>query len=242
MSRIDVDPHGWGDAPVSNIEAVLKSTLECFETATGLAIAVDIRVKCLPGVPRTWYQPEPDGRIVVSLATQDRNWCQYVYQFSHELCHIATNYGSPQRSPEFGWLDEVICELASWTALRTLSNQWKVHPPFPNWKDYSSSIRKYRGETIDSYKKVADPKPLKQWFQSELPSLRANSIQREKNAKIGLAIMSYFYERGPGWSAAAKLNTWPVFPGTSVESFFADWMGATRESEPVLQGILKELI
>jgi hypothetical protein len=52
--------------------------------------------------------------------------------------------------------------------------------------------------------------PLKQWFQAELSSLRANSIQREKNAKIGLAIMPYFYEHGSGWKAAAKLNTWPL--------------------------------
>jgi hypothetical protein len=205
-------------------------------------ITLRLRVKYFPGVPLTWNQLDPDGRTVISLTAQDRNWCQYMYQFSHELCHVATNSDSSQRSPEFGWLDETICELASWTTLRTLSYQWKVHPPFPNWKDYSSSIREYRQGRIDYYKRSADPRPLKQWFESELSSLRENPIQREKNAKIGLAIMPYFYEYGSGWKEAAKLNTWPVFPGTSIKSFFADWAAAAREEESVLQVILEELI
>jgi hypothetical protein len=183
MKRIDVDPHGWGDAQVSDIEAVLTSTLECFETGTGVAVAVNVRVKHLPGAPLIWNQPDPDCRTVISLTAQDRNWGQYMYQFSHELCHVGTNCNCPLRSPEFCWLDETICELASWTTLTTLSNRWKVDPPFPNWKGYSSSIEEYRQETIDSYKKIVDPRPLRQWFQSESSSLRKNSTQREKNAK-----------------------------------------------------------
>jgi hypothetical protein len=142
-----------------------------------MAIAVNIWVKHLPGVPVTWYQLDQDGRTVITLTAQDRYWCQYMYQFSHELCHVATNYDSPLRSPEFGWLDETICELASWTTLTTLSNRWKVDPPFPTWKGYSSSIEEYRQETIDSYKKIVDPRPLRQWFQSESSSLRKNSTQ-----------------------------------------------------------------
>jgi hypothetical protein len=44
MKRVAVDTHGWGDAQVSDIEAVLMSTLECFKNCTGMTIAVDIRV------------------------------------------------------------------------------------------------------------------------------------------------------------------------------------------------------
>jgi hypothetical protein len=54
--------------------------------------------------------------------------------------------------------------------------------------------------------------------------------------------MPYFYEHGSGWKAAAKLNTWPVSPGTSIKSFFAAWAAAAREEESVLQAILGELI
>jgi hypothetical protein len=49
--------------------------------------------------------------------------------------------------------------------------------------------------------------------------------------------MPYFYEQASGWKAASKLNTWPVSPGTSVESFFADWAAVAREEESVLQAI-----
>lgn len=107
---------------------------------------------------------------------------------------------------------------------------------------YSSEIGSYRQGIFDRSKKSADPRPLKHWFQSELSSLRGNSIQREKNAKIALEIMPFFDERASDWKAATKLNTWPVSPGTSVESFFADWVAAAREEEAVLQAILRELI
>jgi hypothetical protein len=242
MKRIDVDPHNWGTAQVDDIEAVLISTLSGFETGIGIAITVNIRVKHCPNGPITSYQRDSDGRTVIFLSAQDLYWCRYMYQFSHELCHIATNYDSPRRLHEFGWLEETICELASWTTLRTISTHWRVHPPFAHWKSYSSEIRKYRQKRIDSYKETADPRPLKQWFQSELSSLRMDSFQREKNAKIALAIMPFFYEHASGWKAAVKLNTWPVFPGTSVESFFADWMASAREEESVLQAILGKLI
>jgi hypothetical protein len=72
-------------------------------------------------------------------------------------------------------------------------------------------------------------------------SLKENSIRREKNAKIGLAIMPHSYEQAAGWKAATKLNTWPVSAGTSVESFFADWLAFAQEEESVLQAILAKL-
>src|ERR1700688_435355 len=117
MSRIDVDPHNWGVAQISDIEAVLKSTLACFESGTGMAIGVNIRVKHSPDVPRTLYRQDPDGRTVILLSAQDLNLCQYIYQLIHELCHVATTYNCSLRSPEFYWLAETICELASWTTL-----------------------------------------------------------------------------------------------------------------------------
>jgi hypothetical protein len=184
------------DGQVSDREAVLMSTLKCFENGTGMTIAVNIRVNFAPGEPCVWDQSDPDGRTVITLNVQDRNWSQYMYQFSHELCHVATNYR--QRSPEFCWVDETICVLASWTVLRALSSRWKVDPPFPNWKGYSSEIRNYRQGRIDDSKRSSDPRPLKQWFQAQLFSLRTNPVQREKNAKIGLAIMPYFYEHASG--------------------------------------------
>jgi hypothetical protein len=171
-----------------------------------MAITPGIRVKHYPIKPFTAYQRDLDGRTVILLSAQDFKWCQYMYQFSHELCHVATNYDSPPRPHEFGWLEETICELASWTTLGNLSNYWKVDPPFANWKNYWGAIREYRQESIDSYKKTADPRPLKQWFRSELPSLRTDSLQREKNAKIALAIMPHFYEHASGWKAASQVK------------------------------------
>jgi len=57
--------------------------------------------------------------------------------------------------------------------------------------------------------------------------------------------MPYFHERGSGWKAATKLNTWPVSLGTRVESFFCglgDWAAMAREDESVVQATLGKLI
>lgn len=79
--------------------------------------------------PMAVYEGEP-GRspALVLLSATDRYWAQYLYQFSHELGHIACNFRRTNlRENRFQWLEESICGAISLYCLEHMANNW----PFP---------------------------------------------------------------------------------------------------------------
>jgi hypothetical protein len=237
MERIEVEVNYAAHAPIDDISKVLTSVLESFEESCGLRINRLLRVEFWESPPIVSYQLDPDGRTRVFLSASDSFWCQYAYQFSHEICHIATNFDRAVRlANPFGWLDETVCELGALATLRGLARKWRSSPPVNLQPAYSQRVREYREDIIKGYKQKLDSRPFKTWFSSELPSLRTNSIQREKNAKIAFEIMPFFHEGGSGWGAAAVLNLWHVNPGVSIKEFFDGWaQAALAEAETVRQ-------
>jgi hypothetical protein len=111
MQRVEVGTSYASQADPNDIQKVLTSVLLTFEESTGLRIDRLLRVEFWQEPPSVHYQLEQDGRTRISLSATDYFWCQYAYQFAHEICHIATNYdraprGLPPRP--FARLDETI--------------------------------------------------------------------------------------------------------------------------------------
>ena len=73
--------------------------------------------------PITPYRPSRQGPFTVFLAARDDYWCQFAYQFSHELCHVLSDYERLGEGPN-GWFHEAICELASVFTLRRMAERW----------------------------------------------------------------------------------------------------------------------
>jgi hypothetical protein len=240
MERVEVGTSYAPQADLSAIQKILTSVLLTFEESTGLAIDCLLHVEFWQGPPRVHYQLEEDGRTRISLSATDHFWCQYAYQFSHEICHIATNYDRAPRPPQsqpFAWLDETICELATWVTFRGLQRTWRANPMMSG-----EAVRQYREDLISQYKEKVDRRPFKSWFEEEQGSLRAIPIQREKNAKMAFEIMPEFYENGAGWRAASALNTWPVDPKTTINEFFADWIKAAPNEAKTIRLIADKFL
>ena len=49
------------------------------------------------------------------LNTSDRYWCQYAFQFAHEIGHILCRYKDGDSTNK--WFEETLCETASLYAL-----------------------------------------------------------------------------------------------------------------------------
>ena len=116
----------WGLTSLSAIRAVLLSAygvlVRSFEAAPEAAVHVS---RWNRDNPFTVYDKRP---YQVFLSARDTYWSQYVYQFSHELCHILTLFDSYKKH-KHKWFEESLCELASLHVLRSLATVWKEDPP-----------------------------------------------------------------------------------------------------------------
>ena len=120
-----VENGNWGAVSLSAIRAVLESAytalVEAFEKEPEDVIHVTQWNREYPLVvhDRRPYQ--------MYLSARDRYWCQYVYQFSHELCHILTNFDRAKQH-RHKWFEESLCELSSLFVLHRLAEIWAESP------------------------------------------------------------------------------------------------------------------
>ena len=112
----------WGLTSLSAIRAVLSSAhrvlVRSFEVAPEVAVHVS---RWNRDYPFTVYEKRP---YQVFLSATDTYWSQYVYQFSHELCHVLTHFDSYKKH-KHKWFEESLCELASLHVLRSLARSGK---------------------------------------------------------------------------------------------------------------------
>ena len=143
-----------------------------------------------------------------SLLPVTIEWSQFAYQFSHEFCHVLSNYENLKANPN-NWFHEAICELASVFTLRRMAERWRTHPPYPNWADYvAAKLRDYSEKTL-SRQEVQLPEgvTLQSWLSSQEESLRKGEYQREKNDLVAYALLPIFENTPEGWNAIRNFPT-----------------------------------
>ena len=116
-SIVTIDNGNWGATSLSAVRAVLESTASLLCDAFGRAPDAPVQVSPWDQAPRVAWDLRP-YRIWISA--RDTYWCQYAYQFSHELCHILVNFDQVRRH-RHKWFEESICELSALFALHRLS-------------------------------------------------------------------------------------------------------------------------
>lgn len=90
------------------------------------------------------YHPEPpecrSWSNQIYLSANNRFWCQYAYQFSHEYCHFLI---FKPVCKNIRWLEETICEMASLFILPRISKTWNINPPYESWRSYAPQFSLY---------------------------------------------------------------------------------------------------
>ena len=112
-----------------DIVAVLRSVAEIMFPLGGKPTYNSIWVSRSEQGPIVLYQRGKQGEYIVKLNTQDRFWCQYAFQFSHEIGHILCGYKDGDASNL--WFEETLGEVASLYALLRLKNHG-VFLPLPS--------------------------------------------------------------------------------------------------------------
>ena len=194
---IQVQPGDWGAASVQDIETVLKSIADVLLPDFPRHASARIVVGFSKAGPRVLAGKSPDGAHQVLLNVQGARWDQFAYQFSHELCHIFSNYdhreiGPAPASRSHQWFEETLCEVVSIVALNRLASSWKVSPPHAGWADYAPAFRRYAQRLLNDEHRHSPEISIAAWYRENESSLERNPYLREKNELAATVLLELF--------------------------------------------------
>lgn len=217
----------WGDACTTDIEALLKDTASHLNRLLRTPFEGTIHVESTPPNqdcdPQTLYRTSLGNPFVIQLTARDRQWSQFSYQFSHEFCHVLSNYENLKANPN-NWFHEAICELASVFTLRQMAERWQTNPPYSHWKDYAALLWNYSEKRLSRQEaQLRERVTLQSWLLFHEESLRQDKYQRKKNALVAYALLPIFESNPEGWNAIRN------FPNSSgyLADYLYDWHSST---------------
>ena len=228
----------WGSAPPQDIVQLLDSVVLDFYSNLDIdkITVLPVYVKNTLESETTRIFPERiklSDHVIIFLTSQDLSWCQYSYQFAHELCHHVIDIDFPPKNDKFGWLEESICELASLYTLKKMSFTWRTNPPYTNWANYSVSINNYVHEIL------SDPKhkleiPFCEWLNNILLELYSDRCKRTENKIIAMRLLTFFTRTPELWETIQYLRKIIVTDEMTLTQYLLEWKNvipSTLQSE-----------
>ena len=226
---IQITEDDWGAVVHTEIQQVLLLASQQIIPHTGRKVWPALQIRNTAEGPMTLYQRGEEGQYIILLNTRDRRWCQYVFQFAHELGHIIC--GFKKKGSYHRWIEESICEVASLFILQKMSTAWKEYPPLPDQVSYFDEFPQYLNSRINQVPKM-DPFAFKQWWQKNRNALEMDSTLRLKNLTIARHILPLF-EKNPNaaWGACGYLISFEQAEKPSFERFLRDWSDSCTKQE-----------
>ena len=217
----------WGATSLRAIGAVLESAAAVLCGAFGRRADAPIRVAPWRNrPPQVFHDRRP---YEIQISARDTYWCQYVYQFSHELCHVLVNFDHV-RGHRHKWFEESLCELAALFVLRRLPAAWRGSPPsgIVDAADFAPHFGTY-AEYIASLTPPVDPSGLPAWLSGHMATLEADPFNRELNRVVATALLEHFLDDPSLWRDCGWLNGWTAAADRSFADHLDSWAGRLHE-------------
>ena len=223
---IRVADGGWGDATPEEVETLLYAVAaELLTHFPGRRIDPVI-VSHARRAPIVLYEKAPGGEYQVYLAAKDKRWAEFVYEFSHEICHIVANYEhhAPPHRVGHQWFEEAMCETASLYTLRRFSATWGESPPRPEWAPYAPSLHRYAEQMVNEpHRRLPENTTLAAWFRDNEPALRDNPELRDRNEVVANQLLPLLEQNPGNWEAIGFLNLDVPAGATSFQEYLQHW-------------------
>ena len=231
--EIEVGKGDWGTARTEDIQVVLDAVAGEFLSHVGASgEALKIRVIPRSGSPRVRYERGANGEYVVQLTARDDRWFQYVFQFSHELCHVLSNFDHKEmRGGKVAegnqWFEESLCEAASIFGLKRLAEVWESNPPKRDWMGYGAILRAYADHLEgEPHRRLSASMSFQRWFEKNQAKLDENPYLREKNEVVATNLLPLFERRPELWRAVTYLNSDERSAAKPFGAYLGDWYAA----------------
>ena len=239
---IRVQAGDWGAARVDDIRAVLASVAEVVLPDFPNYGSVRIEVRASRSGPRVLEEKTADGAYQVELDVRDARWDQFAYQFSHELCHIVSNYDRREIAARpHQWVEETLCEVVSIVTLKRLAAKWQESPPHASWAWYAPAFTRYAERlTHAGHRSLPAHSSLHAWYQENERALESNPYARDKNELAAASFLGLFEAQG-GLQAIGYLN---LEPGSrqDLATYLSAWQDCCPEAHrPLVERLISLL-
>ena len=225
-SLLLIENGNWGGTSLRTVRAVLESAFDVLLDAFGKLPDAPVCVARWNQDPRVFYDYRP---YQIRISARDTYWCQYVYQFSHELCHVMTNFDR-HKEHKHKWLEESLCELASLFVLHRLATTWKDHPPAeiagavefaPHFRAYADDVGNVQTDRHD----------LPHWLTKHIDTLEANPFNRELNRTLAVTLLDRFLEDPSLWRDCGWLDHWDPSANETFRDYLDSWAALLHEKD-----------
>ena len=223
-----IENGNWGGTSLRTVRAVLKSAFDVLLDAFEKLPDAPIRVARWSQDPRVFYDYRP---YEIRISARDTYWCQYVYQFSHELCHVMTNFDS-HKEHKHKWFEESLCELASLFVLHRLATVWKERPPAEiiDAVEFAPHFRTYACDTAAKYPRICSGDSQK-WLSENIDSLEAYPYERKLNGTIAVLLLDRFLEDPSLWRDCGWLDHWDPSANETFRDYLDSWAALLHEKD-----------
>ena len=224
---ISVSACDWGTIEPKTIQALLTDSSLQIDRYLRFPFQGDIAIVTSSSYglnhPKTLVRNHPDDAITVLLNARDNYWCQFIYQFAHEYCHILSNYESLIDNPN-NWFHESLCELASVFVLKGMAVKWLREPTIPGRESYAEAINTYVRDWMSREETHLSPgETLSEWVIYREPEFRREPLTLEKQrlnqALIAYELLPIFETQPSGWNAITTLPT----SESNLKEYLGEW-------------------
>lgn len=235
--HIDIASGDWGNADIRDIQRVLESAAGELLAHAGTS-GGDINIRVIPrsGAPKVLYERGGEGQYIIQLTARDERWPQYVFQFSHELCHVLSNFDHKETTADAKvnesnqWFEESLCETASLFTLRRLATVWETNPPTRNWSSYAAQFSAYALRLMNEpHRHLPAAQLLRDWYAQNQSSLSSSPYLREKNELVATSLLPLFEAHPELWQSITYLNPMKTSASKPFAQYMSDWQTASPD-------------
>lgn len=244
LLRITIADTGWTDARPGDVHAVVSSAAEALLALVPRHRPLTIHVSNGHSGPKVFRNKNARGQYRVQLAVSGRYWAQLAYQFSHELCHVLSNFDArTARGASTRWFDEALCEAVSLHTLTRMAERWAYAPPFPNWTAYHGALEAYARRVLAMHE-VSQPTDggFGAWFAAHEPRLRTHPYERALTGVVAQRLYQVIAAHPHALAAITHLHPGSPPQGNGLPTLLAQWHARVpTEQQAFVRGIAEVL-
>lgn len=226
-------PTDWGNTSIADLHLVLDAVTALIAGHFPQRELDSIRVISGTGGPMAFYDKSAEGEYVIQLSARHGRWHQFIYQFSHELCHVYSNFdGKPPAvagnvEHRNQWFEESVCEAAALYTLKRLAAAWATHPPAPQFTGYDATLTALAAYLVNEpHRRLPHGTSLAGWFQGNRALLEADPYLRDKNEVVANRLLTLMEQDPDVLGATGYLNARVEDAGKDFPDYLAAWFGA----------------